>query len=109
MAETLVYQKCAKFIQDLIWTKAQYLSDYSNSITGLFQGQFPTFNRMFLILFMRIITSAINTQALKINMPNFVTCLIWTPIIEWCMVRCGSRNGHPKLCLKGLEYVHKTH
>jgi hypothetical protein len=29
-------------------------------------------------------------------MPNSSTCLDWAPILEWLVVRCGSKNGHQK-------------
>ena len=37
----------------------------------------------------------------KANVPNLVTCLNKTPLFEWYMVRCGSKNGYQKdTCLK---------
>ena len=36
-----------------------------------------------------------------VHMPNSVTYLNWTPIFEWCVVRCGSNNGHQtNICSK---------
>jgi hypothetical protein len=33
-----------------------------------------------------------------------VNFLNWTTIFEWCMVRCGSKNGHQNdICLKEFE------
>ena len=33
-------------------------------------------------------------------MPNSVTHLIWKPIFEWYVARCGSKNGYKKdMCL----------
>ena len=29
-------------------------------------------------------------------MPNSVTYLNKTPIFDWCVIRCGSKNGHQK-------------
>ena len=29
-------------------------------------------------------------------MPNMVTYLNWTHVVEWFMVRCNSKNGYPK-------------
>ena len=34
--------------------------------------------------------------------PNLVTSLEWTPIFEWCVVRCGSKNTHE------MTYVSNT-
>ena len=28
----------------------------------------------------------------KVDEPNTVAYLNWTPIFEWCVVRCGSKN-----------------
>ena len=28
-------------------------------------------------------------------MPNSTPTIIWTPIFQWCVIRCGSKNGHP--------------
>jgi hypothetical protein len=41
----------------------------------------------------------------KGNVPNSTTYLNWTLIFEWCVVRCGSKNGHQNdvMCLKGNE------
>ena len=37
-------------------------------------------------------------------MPILVTDLNWTPIFEWCVVKCGSKNGFQKdMCLKEIE------
>jgi hypothetical protein len=34
----------------------------------------------------------------------YVIYLKWTPIFEWCVVRCKSKNGHHKAtCLKEIE------
>ena len=32
--------------------------------------------------------------AYKVNNPYSVTFLIGTPILEWCVVWCGSKNGY---------------
>ena len=29
-------------------------------------------------------------------MPKSSTAIIWTPIFEWSVVRCGSKNWHQK-------------
>ena len=31
--------------------------------------------------------------------PNSVSYYNWTPAFEWCLVRCGSKNGHQKMCI----------
>jgi hypothetical protein len=31
--------------------------------------------------------------------PNSTTYYNWTPVFEWCLVKCGSKNGHQKMCL----------
>ena len=37
-------------------------------------------------------------------MPNSNIAIIWTPIPEWYVVRCGSKNGHQKdMCSKEIE------
>ena len=33
---------------------------------------------------------------LMVSRPNLVTCLEWTPIFEWCVIRCESQNKHQK-------------
>ena len=39
----------------------------------------------------------------KVDEPNLITYLNWTPIFEWCVVRCGSKNGYQKdMCLKEI-------
>ena len=30
----------------------------------------------------------------RVDVPNLVFDLKWTPIFEWCMVGCESKNGH---------------
>jgi hypothetical protein len=32
----------------------------------------------------------------KVSGPNSVTNLKWTPIFDWCVVRCGSENKQQK-------------
>ena len=32
----------------------------------------------------------------KVVLPNSNRTLIWTPLFEWYVVRCGSKNGHQK-------------
>ena len=36
--------------------------------------------------------------------PNLVTYLNQTPILEWCLVRCGFKNRHHEdiMCLKEI-------
>ena len=37
----------------------------------------------------------------KIDMPNLVTSLKWTPIFEWYVIWCGFKNRYQKdMCLK---------
>jgi hypothetical protein len=37
-----------------------------------------------------------------VSSPNSVTHLKRMPILEWCVVGCGSKNRHHKdMCLKG--------
>ena len=38
----------------------------------------------------------------KVSKPNSVTCHKQTPIVEMCVGRCGSKNGHQK---KGIIYL----
>ena len=40
----------------------------------------------------------------KVSKPNSVTCLKQTPIVEMCVGRCGSKNGHQEgiACLKEI-------
>ena len=45
----------------------------------------------------------------KVDMPNSVTHLIWTPIFEWYVARCGSKNGYKKdMCLKEIALRAQT-
>ena len=38
---------------------------------------------------------------IKVDAPNANIAIMWTPIIEWYIVRCGSKNGYQKhMCLK---------
>ena len=30
----------------------------------------------------------------KVDMSKLKIAIIWTPIFEWFVVRCGSKNGH---------------
>ena len=40
----------------------------------------------------------------KVCICYYVIYLNWTPIFEWCVVRCKSKNGHHKVtCLKEIE------
>ena len=38
----------------------------------------------------------------KVSKPNSVFCHKQTPIVEMCVGRCGSKNGHQK---KGIIYL----
>lgn len=38
---------------------------------------------------------------IKVDVCNANVAIMWTPIIEWFIVRCGSKNGYQKdMCLK---------
>ena len=41
---------------------------------------------------------------INVNVPNLVTCLNHTPIFQWYVVRCGSKNRYQKgiMCLKEI-------
>ena len=30
----------------------------------------------------------------KVDVPNLVIDLIWTPVFEWYVVKCGSKNRY---------------
>ena len=37
-------------------------------------------------------------------MPNSNTAIIWTPLFEWYMGSCGSKNGHQEgMCSKEIR------
>ena len=36
----------------------------------------------------------IGVASFKVRVANSDTAIIWTPIFEWYVVRCGSKNGH---------------
>ena len=39
----------------------------------------------------------------KVNGPNPIADLEWTPIFKWCVLRCGSKNGCQKnVCFKKI-------
>ena len=39
----------------------------------------------------------------KLDMPKLNTTLIYTPIFDWCVVRCGSKTWHHNdICLKRI-------
>ena len=41
---------------------------------------------------------------IKVDVPNSVTYLNWTPILEWYVVRCGSKSRNQKdLCLEEIR------
>ena len=47
--------------------------------------------------------SQINQIRYMVNVPNSITYLNWTPIFDWCVVRCESKNRHQKdMCSKGI-------
>jgi hypothetical protein len=35
-------------------------------------------------------------SVLKVSEPNSGTYFKWTPIFEWCVLSCGSKDGHQK-------------
>jgi hypothetical protein len=42
-------------------------------------------------------------QLLKVDVPNPVAYLNWTPIFEWHVVWCGSGNGYViDMCLRDI-------
>jgi hypothetical protein len=42
-------------------------------------------------------------QFTKVDVPNSNIAMISTPIFEWCVVRCGSKNGNQKeMCLEEI-------
>ena len=42
-------------------------------------------------------------KATKVQLPKSNTIIIWTPIVEWYVVRCGSKNWCQKdMCLKEI-------
>ena len=45
----------------------------------------------------------LKTPSTKTDMPNLVTCLDGTPIFEWNVVRCESKNMHQK---KQRAHIH---
>ena len=45
----------------------------------------------------------INQIQYMVDVPHLVTYPNWTPIFHWCVVRCGSKNGHQKdMCTKDI-------
>ena len=44
---------------------------------------------------MNVLTMTIGV-ALKVDVPNLNTTVIWTPVFEWYMVKCGSKNWPQK-------------
>ena len=39
----------------------------------------------------------------KVDIPNSITYFDWTPLFEWYVVRCSSKNGDQKdMCLKEI-------
>ena len=36
----------------------------------------------------------------KVGVPSSNITTIWTPVFEWYVVRCGSKNGHQRLVFK---------
>ena len=40
----------------------------------------------------------------KVSMPYWPAYLNWTPMFEWYVVGCGSKNGHHKdMCLEEIR------
>lgn len=35
----------------------------------------------------------------KVDVPSSNTTITWTPVFEWYVVRCRSKNGHQKTCV----------
>lgn len=59
--------------------------------------------------FVMLIELTWNLQA-KVSGPNSVNDLKRTPKFEWCLFRCGSKDGYRKdMCLKDLDYVLKIY
>ena len=43
-------------------------------------------------------------ELLKVDVVNSITYPSWTPIYEWYVVRCDSKDrGHKGMCLKEIE------
>ena len=43
------------------------------------------------------------SECVESKRPNLITHLNRTPIFEWHVVRCGSKNGHPKdMCFREI-------
>ena len=49
------------------------------------------------------------TSSHKVDMHNFKIEIIRTPMLEWYVVGCGSKNGYKKVIYaeKRLDYVFK--
>ena len=46
----------------------------------------------------------------KVEVPKLVTYLYWTPICEWYVVWCVSKNGYEKdMCLKEIGLKCSNH
>lgn len=49
---------------------------------------------------LRRLDDLVGTQ-ITVSGPHSATCLDWTPMIESCVLRYGSQNGHQKdMCFK---------
>ena len=63
-----------------------------------------------ILLFIRVILlilkgprAEVCTILYKVDVPKSKTTIIWTPILEGHVVRCGSKNRHPiHMCLKEI-------
>lgn len=45
----------------------------------------------------------------KVSGPDLITNLDQTPMIEWCMVRCGLRNAHQRdMHIKKIKLKNKN-
>ena len=42
----------------------------------------------------------VETPSPKVDVSNMVNCFDWTPIFEWYVVRCDSKNGYQKDVIK---------
>ena len=43
----------------------------------------------------------------NVDVPKLNTIIFWTPILEWHVVKCGSKNGHQRdMCLKEIQALH---
>ena len=46
----------------------------------------------------------VGRQYVMVNMPNSVIFCNWTPIFEWYVVRCSSKNGYQtNMCFRKIQ------